>query len=219
MFSRKRRVDPLPGWGAVRIQSFGWDEVERDERRCVWGNGGDAVSLDFLPAEPTIFRPVGDDTRLVEYFELYAQEAGMAVVEARWIEAPDETPITWSIAKARQSESGHGVVYVGSLIIPFANCSWVAMVQSLEGGPTGAREALWLDRHLASGGTFEEAFPGAGDRSAGDPLPPIRRLPSDDEVWDEMLPSHPLSRVRRLLPQVAASIQISTAAKRLSAFG
>ena len=135
---------------------------------------------------------------------------------ARWITAPDGTPITWSIAKAWQSQDRDGgVVYIGSLIVPFSGCSWVAKVQSREVGFTGAREALWFARHLAAGGTTHQVFPDIRTRSPEDLPPPIQRVGSDDEVWDETLPSHPLSRVRRLLPQVAASIEISPGAKRL----
>jgi hypothetical protein len=218
MFGRKRSSEPLPGWSAMTINTLGWPEVERTDRRCAWRYEADVLSLDYFPAEPAIFRPVGDDARLLEYFEHYAGEAGAAVVEARWIAAPDGTPITWSITKAFQSETRHGVVYVGSAIVPFSACSWVAKVQSFEVGTTGVREAVWFSQQMAAGGMTEELISDMKTRSPEDPPPPIRRLPSDDEAWDEMWPGHPLSRVRRLLPQVVASIELSPAAKRLSAF-
>jgi len=216
MFSKNRRVDPLPGLGAVRVPTFGWPNVERNEYRSVWHHEGDVLSLNYFPAEPTVCGPVGDDHRLMEYFELYARAGKAAIVEARWTTSGDGMPIAWCISKARQR--GSGVSYVGSLIVPFATCSWVAKLESMEGSPTGAREALWFDRHLAAGGTPEEAYPGLGAQLPEDGPPPVRRLPSDDEAWDEILPSHPLSRVRRLLPRLAASIEISPAAKRLSPF-
>ncbi len=215
MFSRKRRSDQLPGLAAVRVQSFGWPKVGQDEQRCLWRQDGDALSLNYFPERPTVYRPVGDDRRLAEYCEDHARAGGAALVEARWIAAPDGTPITWSISKARQGETG--VWYVGALIVPFANCSWVVRLESYEGSPTGMREAVWVAKYLAGGGNPEVVMQDESTRSTDEP-PPLRRKPSDDEEWDGLIPSHPLSRVRQLLPQLVASIQISPAAHRLPAF-
>lgn len=174
------------------------------------------MSLDYFPIEPNLARPPGDDVALSEFFEVAVQDAGAAVVEVRWIMDGDGIPLVRSIVKARPE--GGPLVYVGSLIVPFATCSWVAKVQSLEVGVTGMREALWFDQHLAAGGTPEDAFASGEPPSSPGAHPGVRRLPSDDEVWDDIVPNHPLSRVRRLLPQLAASIEISPAAQRLSPF-
>jgi hypothetical protein len=218
MIFGRRKPDAPPGWDAVRITTFGWDEVERTERGRVWAHGADVLSLDYLPAQPTISGPVGDDAKLMEYFERYAAGDDVGVVEARWIIAEDGTPMTWMIAKAPMPGS-HGCVYIGSLIVPFAWCSWVAKIQSHEVGYMGAREALWFDIQLRQSDSPEQTWASLTAKSNDGSNPRARRRPSDDEAWDEMLPSHPLSRVRtQLLPQIAASIEIAPAAKRLAAF-
>jgi hypothetical protein len=218
MIFGRRRADPLPGLNAVRITTFGWDEVERTERGRVWAQGADILSLDYLPAKPTISGPVGDDAKLLEYFERYAAEDDVGVVEARWITAEHETPVTWMIAKAPMP-AAHGCIYIGSLIVPFAACSWVAKIQSREVGYTGMREALWFDFQLRQSDSPEDTWAALTTKSDDGSNPRASRRPSDDEAWDDIVPGHPLSRVRtQLLPQIAASIEISPAARRLAAF-
>jgi hypothetical protein len=47
-------------------------------------------------------------------------------------------------ASARPTSGSSRMTYIGSLIIPFAACSWVIRMQAVEGPPTGAREVVWL---------------------------------------------------------------------------
>jgi len=79
----------------------------------------------------------------------------------------------------------------------------VVKLQSFEDGVTGVREAVWLDRHLAAGGSID-------DLAGGGP---------EDEAWDELFPQHPLSRARRLLPILLASLALDPAAPPLEPFG
>jgi hypothetical protein len=101
-----------------------------------------------------------------------------------------------------------GRTYVASLTVPFRDFSFVLKCQCVEGGPTGLKEALLLDRSLAAnepmqieGGQFH--IPG------WDP---------DDAKHDAEFPDHPVARACRVLAHVAGSLAIVDEVRQLPRF-
>jgi len=94
----------------------------------------------------------------------------------------------------------HGMDYVGSLTIPFAEFSFVIKMQCEERGITGMREAaLFLLTQkegtvtLTPGGTL------VGDWN------------TDDERHDASFPDHPVSRLRRNFSHIIHTLRIDEA--------
>ena len=175
-----------------------------------------ALSLNFFARPPDVSRPPGDDRALDSMFRSGEKDGGFALLDAGWT-------VIDGCAAARAlikffTDAG-GVMYSGSLIIPFATCSWVAKFQAAEVGVTGIREAFALDRHLADGGSLEEwgIDTSAPLISPGEKVPP-RPNPADAIEWDAQFPDHPLSRVRRGLSDLQTITVITDEAKRLPAF-
>jgi hypothetical protein len=149
---------------------------------------------------PDLTHAIRDDEALRAQFQgSFVQQASMAVVEASWVDGPHDLVLAQIILKGMMPE--RRMTYIGSLIIPFAACSWVIRMQAVEGSPTGIREAVWLEKYLADGGDIDAlAFVKRDGPPSPDEPVTVRRMPSDDAQWDTLYPQHPLSRVRAWLP-------------------
>jgi hypothetical protein len=101
-----------------------------------------------------------------------------------------------------------GRTCVGSLTVPFRDFSFVVKCQCAEGGPTGLKEALLFDRSRAAG----EPMQVEGGRFH------IPGWDPDAERHDAEFPGHPVARVRRVLRQVAGSLNIATEVWQLPGF-
>lgn len=100
-----------------------------------------------------------------------------------------------------------GILFIGSLTIPFENCAYIFKVQCEERGLKGVRERAVLDRQIEAGLASE------GEGGITGEFEPY------DAKYDADFPIHPLTRVRYWLPRVAAHTLIDKAAKRQPAFG
>ena len=180
------------GWTAVRDPAEGW----RNER-------GDFLSLDFFPIPPDL--PPLDDAGLRSFFEPEVEANGGRIVECRTIRIHGVRSLRLI---QRVLLPDRRTFYNGAMIVPFARCSWVIKVQSVERGSTGMREAI-----VTNGMLHEldpnEPFPPEGPRLEAFWAEANRRV--DDPSLDERLPDHPLSVVRRELERLVASITMHDA--------
>lgn len=167
---------------------------DRDGARVWFLPEGGGVGLYFFPRKPDLPMRV---TSVVQLRDSYTarMDGKLQVVECRVLPL-DGVPSIWLIAKG-PDEQTRGSVYLGSLTIPFRDFSFVIKIQCQEQGATGMREALLVDEALKNGtGRIEDG----------------RFVPMgwsfDDEQFDERLPQHPLSRVRRELRHIASSAHI-----------
>lgn len=205
----------------LTVDTTSWIEVEGTETSRAWMRDGDSLWLHFFPIPPDLPRPVGDDTVLVDHFQRQIYNGPEGLVEARWTQGPGSMPVARIIVKSPQEPSG--VSYFGSLIVPFQACSWVIRVEAAETGVTGIREAIWAHKvSEAEGIGFQELHDRLGEENerlrSRYGASGLSRLPADDEEWDEVVPDHPLSRVRRYLPSLASSIVIADKAQDLNPF-
>ena len=106
-------------------------------------------------------------------------------------------------------------VFTGMLVVLAAQSRYVWTVVSGERGMTGVREAV-ITAELLKAGTltiesyrrswakdpYDVSYSGV-DRS-------VLRFISDDEQYDARFPEHPLSKVRRILASLPASILIQS---------
>jgi len=125
-------------------------------------------------------------------------------------------PVSQLVFKKRE---GNGYSYHAFLCVDVELCTIVVSLMVGERGTTGIREAyvsalllteegrLTLPKNLApSGGTpIEGWFVDPYDKSyAG----PVLRSIADDEEFDEHMPMHPLSRLRRTLRDLRAGMRL-----------
>lgn len=115
-----------------------------------------------------------------------------------------------------------GMAYLGSWTIPFADYAFVVKIQSTEVEATGLR-----DNAVAVQMTMEGKISVGDDDSTqgwlydpyGVELPDaILMNLSEQEMFDEAFPDHPLSRVRFILKAIAAEIELGDPIRKLKPF-
>lgn len=214
---RRRKGSSGPGLEAVSVDVTGWTPGDCDAFRKTWHQPGASLWLCHFPVPPDLPHAVGDSEALHEEFERSSAQDGMAVVEVSWVEGPHGLVIAQIVLKAVMPQGS--VTYIGSLIVPFADCSWVIRMQAVEGSPTGLRETLWLERHLAQGGDLGEVgFARPVEQPGRSGAISVRRMPSDDAEWDDIVPQHPLSRVRAWLAICRQSLSLEPEVLSLAPF-
>jgi hypothetical protein len=168
-------------------------QSDRDGARVWFLPEGGGVGLYFFPRKPDL--PAA--TSIDQLREFYAAKMGgkLQIVECRVLPLNGVRSV-WLIIKER-NEQTRATTYLGSLTIPFRDFSFVIKIQCQEQGATGMREALLVAEALRNG----------TGRIEGDRFVPIG-WSFDDEQFDDKLPQHPLSRVRRELRHIASSLQI-----------
>jgi len=189
-------------------------EGDRDNIRVWRDRFGDAVLLYFFPVPPDIEVDPHSLVDLREFYRARCAGGSSVIIEVETICA-DECNAIRTIVKSPQEPSG--MAYVGSIILPFRDFSYVVKVQCEEHGTTGVRDAVVFDRMLASG---EVKITQAG-RLEGwmqDPYDPewvgrLARNRAEDERFDEEFPDHPLSRVRSVLRQAQGTLRVAPEVK------
>jgi len=105
-------------------------------------------------------------------------------------------------------------VFTGILLIPSQSHMWTVVDE--ERGTTGVREAV-ITAELMNAG--ELTWQDYERKWAHDPYDPdyrgvdrgVLRFFSDDELFDERFPDHPLSKIRRVLTDLSRSVQVASA--------
>lgn len=199
IFGKKRDQDALFQLN-LRDESLEHRGIENGIR--VWETPeGDRIGLYYLGMPPDLPRNQPTvDAFCSEYRSLVQGD----VVETG-IEDISGISVVRIIGKAAQDPSG--MTYVGSYTIPFRDFSYIVKIMCAERGMTGIREAVLLDKGLASG---EVEFDDAGGI--------IGNFAPEDAIHDDTFPDHPLSRCRRGLRMIASSLHLSDEIRSLPDF-
>lgn len=112
------------------------------------------------------------------------------------------------VSKAPQQPSG--LTYVGALIVAFEPLSYVIRIQCAQRGVTGMREAVLLNAVLATGVRPTTGPDGRLDLGPG--------WNPESPEHDAQFPDHPLSRARRFLDHVQATLDLDPALRTLTPF-
>jgi len=165
---------------------------------------GDAIWLSFLPEPPDLPIQPQSCAELREFYRGRVCNEQVRMVEFGLRRVADITCI-WTVLKTPQKP--HGMLYMGFLTIPFAEFSFVITMLCKEYPITGAREAAWLLVASHEGRiTFRDDGEPVGDSSP------------DDECYDKDFPKHPVSRLRRGLARIIATLQIQDRTKNEKRF-
>lgn len=194
---------------------------DRDGVRVWHTPQGDGMGLYFYALPPNI----GADLNNLQDVRNFCRSA-MTTAYSGLIEADvvmlDGCRALRSIVK--QPQEGGGMIYLGSLILPFRDFSYVVKAQCAEQGVTGLREAMILDAMLGTGQIDTSRM--KDGRIPGwwqDPYDPrvqspVMRNLAEDPHYDAQFPDHPLSRARAALGQVQASLRIAPEVKAAPPF-
>lgn len=162
---------------------------------------GDDVSLHFFPLPPDI-PPAATVGELTAAMTRPGSHVELAVVPAVGMR------VLRLMSKAPQQPSGF--TYIGAIIVAFEPLSYVIKVQCPERGMTGMREAVLLNGLLATG--FRPTAGPDGQLDLGPGWNP------DSPEHDAQFPGHPVSRARRVLDHVQATLDLDPALDALTPF-
>jgi hypothetical protein len=183
-----------PTADAVNFDDTGYAyQGEKDGQRVWFLPGGGGIGLSFQSVTPRL--PKGLDS-FAQVADCYAAALGanQRLVECR-SQSLDGVSGIWLIIC--ETQSGSPMTYLGSLTLPFEDCSFVLKIQCQEQGITGAREAVVLDAALKT-----------GQAQIIDGKVRLRGASFESPEFDLLIPTHPLSRVRAELWKIAGSLRI-----------
>ena len=129
----------MPSHASVTFDASGFDfQEERDGARIWHTPAGDALGVFYFPLKPDIDANVRSLEKVRQAIRSRASAAGAAIIEV-------ETTTTDGCLAVRQiikvPQQPHGMNYVGSLLLPFRDFSFVIKVQCQEHGMTGIRRS------------------------------------------------------------------------------
>jgi hypothetical protein len=191
-----------PSLSSIVFDTEDYQDVGVQDGTHVWHTPqGDGVGLFFFQLPPDLPKNARTEDELRQAF-LTSLACGK-LVELRLI-AVDGHPSVQTIIKVPQQPSG--MTYVGSIIIPFRDFSFVLKSQCHERGMTGMREAILLSKMLAKGDVVRD--------DAGLPV----GFSPDDHEYDAQFPKHPLSRLRSALQRFEQTLRLNESVKVLPPF-
>ncbi len=196
-----------------------WKFLVQEEGNAFFANAaGDGLGVYFFDARPDIEADAGDTPALRNFYRDAVVSAGMAMLEV-------DAQRFAGIAAVRTVFKGRleprGFAFLGSYTLPFAHCSFVIKVQSLEGGVAGLRESSVMMMQEPSLQCDEESGGIIGwEKDAYDPSYTAAFLPNlaDAAVYDEYFPDHPLSRVRGYLDEIGRELVVAERIRDLPPF-
>ncbi|HLP63130.1 hypothetical protein [Flavobacterium sp.] len=188
---------------SISFPNFDWDKIENTEAEKKWINPEQStlLSLSFFNIKPNL--PTVKNLEFLKSFfreSISAVNGGLVNVE---IINLNTIPTVKTIFKVPQEETG--MIYLGSLIIPFEDYSFVIKIQSNEVGTTGLRDTVVLNELLEK---EEITFGEEGiENWFSDPYDVNFKKgtlmnKSDDEKYDNEFINHPLTIVRSLLNKI-----------------
>ena len=204
----------------IRFDVAGFEaQGDRNGVRVWHSPAGDGVGLYYYPIPPDIEADLEDVEAIRTFYRKTASRSGSAIIEV-------ETPMVQkfravrTIVKVPQNPSG--MSYLGSLTLPFRDFSYVLKVQCAERGVTGEREALILDRLIASG-VVSISQEGGIEGWMEDPYDATVRAPfmrnrAEATEYDAKFPEHPLSRARQVLDGIQTTMAISPSLRSAPSF-
>jgi hypothetical protein len=205
------RVAAAVAIDGVRFDTSGWTRRDATASKVVWADGhGDAMVLKLVPGPAPV--PFDSEASVQAWARQEAAQNGGGIVSARLLHIGD-VPVVEAIYK---HETRPAYEYLGAMIIPGAAHHFRIAVGSAEIGKTGVRDALVTAQLVEQGrldprktdekgrilGWFRDPYDARFDSEA-------LNCVADDEQYDSLVPSHPLSVARRTLHALAATLTFS----------
>ena len=203
----------------------GMQVLEQTSERVVFaGEPGDIYSLTLKQGDPGL---PNDITELRQVIRRQAAAENGGIVQVEKIDVKGLKAFLFLTKDVGTKFRGYR--YVGRCVIPAEGCWFEVRMDCVEMGTTGQREAVATDELLRNGDVkYEPVPPDAPPTPGGPPGPGARRIKgwsrdpydaaydsqanltvSDDPKYDELIPSHPLSRLRREFPDILDRLVVS----------
>jgi hypothetical protein len=207
----------MPSLASVTFDASGFHFQGERDGAWVWHTPtGDRLDVFYFPLKPDIDADVRSLDKIHQAIRPRVTAAGAAIIELETTTTDDCLALRQIIKVPQQP---HGMTYVGSLLLPFRDFSFVIKVQCQEHDMTGTRDTIILDEALADGRvTFD---PDREESLRGwmhDPHDPalhrgFHRNLSEAPEYDVRFPNHPLSRLRPVLAHLELTLRVAKEVK------
>lgn len=192
---------------------------EQSTNHRVWLNSAQvAHRIQFEPGLPDWPFDLTDLTRATEFYRQQSAELRGVMLSLEVTTAAAGAEVLRGLFKYRASSVR--MYYVGILWLPFQEGLFQINVEAMETGITGLRECFVLVSEpgllaatIASANTPSVVL--STEELAASPPP---ESPSDDERWDNFFPDHPLTKVRRRITEVLATLELDASPRSLTPF-
>jgi hypothetical protein len=217
------------GLDSITFDTFGWEEVQKDETVRGWQGDGMLLAANFFARPPDLpsldpqairaaYEQVPDESerrrgRLLRRVKRSDGDRTRKIIDVA-VNHEKSVPIVRSIARLPFPDR---YVYSASFIVPLAACSWVVQVQAAEEEITGLREAVALQAFLTSEeGQERLTGPRASDEDEVGGL--MTGFDAYEERWDGLV-DDPLTRVRRHADRIERSLAFTEPVLEATPFG
>ena len=191
---------------------------EKSDDATSWVNrAGDILTVQVSTTIPALNTGLNDLQGVRAFCQQSARSQGAELVEANVVQI-DGTAAIKTIT--RRSLTPRADVYIGTLLVPFADRALLIKIQSLEIG-TARRRRVKVQQTLRQTGTHASA---PGNRRSPQPrgdhsTPPTDiRAMADDPRFDQAFPEHPLSKIRKYLRVLIKQTRFTPAVHRWPRF-
>jgi hypothetical protein len=204
-FTRKRDVTPTIDSLSFDTSAWKYHGEQQPNQRRLWETiERDAVLLHFFGIPPDL-PPVRTMGELSAFYAEGLKASGAKVVECE-LDRLAGCPAIRLLIKVPQKP--HGMMYQGVLTLPFRDFSFVVKIQCQETGTTGIRETILFEKRMRAGDTPQIGGPG----------PVFPDWNPDAPEHDLSFPTHPISRLRRLLGHVMSTATLDPSVRELPGF-
>jgi hypothetical protein len=206
----------MPSLESITFDTTGLSfQGDKNGVRVWYASSGDGLGLYYFPVTPDISADINSLISVRSFYGKQVASAGAGVISIDTLDI-DGCKLIKMIIRVPQQPSG--VIYLGSLTLPFKDFSFVVKMQCAERGSTGIRETLIMDELLKvrevridSSGKIEGWFQDPYDPTAS-AMWMMNKAESDK--YDIRFPEHPLSILRQTLRQIESLMRISEEVKK-----
>jgi hypothetical protein len=181
---------------------------------------GDGLGLFYFPEPPDIPKEVKSLQDFRSFYREQVAKNGGAIIS---VDMPliAGNKAAQVILKFNQKPSG--MIYLGSITLPFKNFSFVVKMQFHESGVTGMRESVIMGELLKKKEISIELETKSIKGWMQDAYDPAIAASwdwnkSESEEYDSRFPDHPLSRLRRMMSKIISTLRIEEAIKNEAKF-
>ncbi len=213
----------MPSLDSIKFDASDFTFVGDEDNVRVWHTrDDDGIGLYYFPIPPDIEADIESVADVCAAYREMTARSGNGLVECETL-LIDGCRTIHTIIRVPQDPTG--MTYLGSLTFPRRDFSFVIKVQCEERGVTGWRDAMVLDELLRTGEIVVD------DNTEPGPIPgwePDSQDPafasgftgnrSEAEKYDTQFPTHPLSRLRKVLRDIKATLRITDEVRNAPGF-
>lgn len=206
---------------SIEIPTNGFQLISSNKEKKSWSDEiSTEISLNFFKKKPDL--PFLDKDKLVPFFRNQISINNGAIIEIDSFKI-NHFDLVKTILKFKISTNEFGqnhIIYLGSLIIPFKDYSFVIKIQSFEEGIIGVRESIIFNDLLfeSDGDLINVQENWSKDPYDSELISDFLMNTSEKEVFDVKFDNHPLTIIRNKMKKIEENIKFDSELEKIEKF-